>query len=178
MSQFYSHPSYVRTGAGAFPIFSGSRRHRGGSVFGVVKRFFMPAIEKGKATIAPSAMKEGVGFAKDMVGSFFRGRNLSKAASAHGKKRAMNVARNVTNVGLNALDSSIDRLSQRLRRKKARPKPSLVRRIFHRRKQNGAVAPVRLAVPLRPVTPARRGVKRKAPPTMQRRKSNKRQRLF
>ena len=40
---FYSAPSY-RYGGGAMPVFSGSRRQRGGSIFGAFKRLFMPII--------------------------------------------------------------------------------------------------------------------------------------
>ena len=38
---FYSRPSTEYRGGG-FPVFAGSRRQRGGGIFGSLKRFFLP----------------------------------------------------------------------------------------------------------------------------------------
>ena len=42
---FYSGPSYTFRGAG-FPVYSGSRRQRGGSILGALARNVLPALGK------------------------------------------------------------------------------------------------------------------------------------
>ena len=53
---FYAGPSYRGSG---FPVFSGSRRQRGGSILGAIKSMVMPVL----GTIGKSALKQAVGFA-------------------------------------------------------------------------------------------------------------------
>ena len=55
--QFYARPSYV---GGSFPVYSGSRRHRGGSIFGATKPFFIPdaGTIKKVAEFLPNAIKK------------------------------------------------------------------------------------------------------------------------
>ena len=53
-AQFYARPSYV--GGINFPVYTGSRRQTGGSVFGAIKRAVVPTLksagkEMGKQTL-------------------------------------------------------------------------------------------------------------------------------
>ena len=81
---FYAGPSY--RGAG-FPIFSGSRRQRGGSILGAIKSMVMPVL----GTIGKSALKQAVGFAGDVVGDVTKGRSIRSSLKSHGLKRLRNV---------------------------------------------------------------------------------------
>lgn len=56
---FYSQPSYVQRGAG-LPVYSGSRRQRGGSVLGAVKNFIMPVVS-GLKIVPSDALKGKLG---------------------------------------------------------------------------------------------------------------------
>ena len=84
-ANFYSQPSYV--GAG-FPIFAGSRRQRGGSIFGAIKSLFMP--------FAKSALKRGVKavgeLASDVVTDGLAGKNIGQSILTHGKQQAKKAA--------------------------------------------------------------------------------------
>ena len=81
---FYAGPSY--RGAG-FPVFSGSRRQRGGSILGAIKSMVMPVL----GSLGKSALKQAVGFAGDVVGDITQGRNLRSSLKSRGLKRLKNV---------------------------------------------------------------------------------------
>ena len=81
---FYAGPSYH--GAG-FPVFSGSRRQRGGSILGAIKSMVMPVL----GTIGKTALKQAVGFAGDVVGDISKGRSIRSSLRSHGLKRLKNV---------------------------------------------------------------------------------------
>ena len=81
---FYAGPSY--RGAG-FPVFSGSRRQRGGSILGAIKSMVMPVL----GTIGKTALKQAVGFAGDVVGDISKGRSIRSSLRSHGLKRLKNV---------------------------------------------------------------------------------------
>ena len=81
---FYAGPSY--RGAG-FPVFSGSRRQRGGSILGAIKSMVMPVL----GSIGKSALKQAVGFAGDVASDISQGRSLRSSLKSHGLKRLKNV---------------------------------------------------------------------------------------
>ena len=85
-AHFYSQPSYV--GAG-FPIFSGSRRQRGGGVLGSLARLVLPAVKSVGKALVPQV----VGLAGDVVKSVSRGENIGTAIRRQGTRRLANVGR-------------------------------------------------------------------------------------
>ena len=85
---FYSAPSYHYRGAGGFPIFSGSRRQRGGGILGSLAKMAMPVLK----TVGKAALGEAVGFAKDVAGDIAQGRNVGQSLKQHGLKRLKNTA--------------------------------------------------------------------------------------
>ena len=63
-ANFYSQPSYV---GGGFPIFSGSRRMRGGGIFGSLARLAVPVVKNLGRSLLRAGKHHGLGFAKDVV---------------------------------------------------------------------------------------------------------------
>lgn len=86
---FYSQPSYV--GAG-FPVFSGSRRQRGGSIFGAIARAVMPALKSVGKRALKTLGREGLGFASDVMKDVVSGKNVSNSLKDRGSARVKNVA--------------------------------------------------------------------------------------
>ena len=85
---FYSAPSYHYRGAGGFPIFSGSRRQRGGGILGSLAKMAMPMLK----TVGKAALGQAVGFAKDVATDIAQGRNVKQSLKNRGLKRLKNTA--------------------------------------------------------------------------------------
>ena len=129
---FYSRPFY---GAGGVPVFSGSRRQKGGSIFGAFQRFFIPIAKAFGKKIAKRGAQQAVGLAKDVVKDAFLSRNVSNSALKHGKKRALDLTRYAADEGLSTLENMIGSgdPQQSLRKRKrstkrAQSKPAKKRR--------------------------------------------------
>ena len=102
---FYSTPSYIH--GGGLPIYSGARRQRGGSIFGALKRFFLPVVSAFGKKIAKQGAQQAVGLAKDVVKDAFMFRNVHDSVLKHGKKRALDMTRFAADEGLSTLESMI-----------------------------------------------------------------------
>ena len=105
-ANFYAHPSYV---GGGLPVYSGSRRQRGGSVLGALKRFFMPIFGKLVKRGAVSALDLAKGVAVDA----FTGKNIKESL----KTRGINQAKRF---GIDTLHDVANQLGSGRRRKRAR----------------------------------------------------------
>ena len=117
---FYSRPSYDSRGGG-FPVFSGSRRMRGGSIFGALKQMIVPTLTSVGKSVGRAALKQAVGFASDVASDALRGRNLKQSLKARGKQRALNVAQTAKNRGLNAMIAAMKGNSQPSRKRRKAP---------------------------------------------------------
>lgn len=80
---FYSQPTYVQRGSG-LPVYSGSRRQRGGSVLGALKGFVMPALNTLKKNAVKRMKSEAWNLTKGVVGDAFRGKNIGQAFKNRG----------------------------------------------------------------------------------------------
>ena len=119
-ADFYSRPSYNYRGAGGFPIFAGSRRQRGGGIFGSLKSFFTPIAK----SVGKRLIKQGVALASDVVKDVMTGKNIKSALLTHGKARAKNIGKLVASEGLSAVGNLIgnskkSKGAKRLKRKGA-----------------------------------------------------------
>lgn len=130
---FYSSPSYIR--GGGLPIYSGSRRQRGGSIFGALKRFFMPVITAFGKKVARQGAKQAVGLAKDVVSDAFMFRNVPDSVIKHGKKRALNLTRYAADEGLNSLENMIGSGPPAKRRRRRKQSLGKRKTITKKRKQ-------------------------------------------
>ena len=120
---FYSQPSY--TGAG-FPVFSGSRRQRGGNIFGSLAKMVLPALKTAGKTFLRRAGREAIGFAGDLAGSALSGRGLSgvkQTLQRQGLKRLSNVGKAALSSALDGFRSSSSSPAPK-RRRPAPPPPS------------------------------------------------------
>lgn len=140
---FYSRPSH-QFGGGAFPVFTGSRRQRGGSIFGSLKRFFVPIAK----SVGRNLLNKGLGLARDVAEDALAGKNIKSSIVNRGKAAAIDVGKSTAKQGLNAISKLIGsgkrrrrrrrRLQQRrhsLRKRKARSK-SCKRRTKRRRSKS------------------------------------------
>ncbi len=141
---YYSSPSYT-FGAGAMPVFSGSRRQTGGSIFGTIKGFLMPVLSSLGKKIAKRGAREAVGFAKDIASEAFTSKRLNAdPVKRFAKKRALSFGQFATDEGLDALQKMIGsgrrgrRRNRRLqpRRKVAKRKNLCKSKLRKRRTQN------------------------------------------
>lgn len=116
-ADFYSRPSHDFRGGG-FPVFSGSRRQRGGGIFGRIKSFFMPVVKR----LGKNLLSQGVSLASDVVGDAMLGKNVKSSFINHGKRRAMEFGKNAASEGVSALSNMIGKGGRRSPRKRLRRK--------------------------------------------------------
>lgn len=116
---FYSQPSYHFRG-GAFPVFSGSRRMRGGGILGALKQIIVPTLTNVGKNVGRAALKQAVGFANDVVNDTLQGRNLRQSVKRRGKQRALHVARTAKKQGLNVVRKAIGKQPPRQASRKRR----------------------------------------------------------
>ena len=91
---FYSQPSYVQRGGG-FPVYSGSRRQRGGNIFGALKRLIAPILGNVKNTAVRHAKRQAWNMAKDVAFDAFRGRNIGESLKERGIHHAKQLGKDV-----------------------------------------------------------------------------------
>ena len=123
---FYSAPSY-RYGGGAMPVFSGSRRQRGGSIFGAFKRLFMPIITSLGKKLAKKGAQQAVGLAGDVVKDAFMFKDIKQSLANNGKKRAFDFGKYAAEEGLAGLQNMIGS-GKRRRKSRRRPRTNLRKR--------------------------------------------------
>ena len=71
IASFYAQPAYIS--GGALPVYSGSRRHRGGSILGAFKSSSIPVMQNR----AKRETTEVFGLPKDIANDAFLGRNIT-----------------------------------------------------------------------------------------------------
>lgn len=98
-AHFYAQPSYAR--GGGLPIFSGSRRQRGGNVLGAIKSFFMPILGK----VARRGVNSAVNLAKNVALDAFSGKNIGQSLKSRGLKQAKQFGLDFVNDTLNNIGS-------------------------------------------------------------------------
>ena len=72
-ANFYSQPSY--RGGASFPVFSGSRRQRGGGIFGSLGKMFLPIAKR----VGKKLLREGVGLARDVAQDVMSGKDIKES---------------------------------------------------------------------------------------------------
>ena len=102
-ARFYSQPSYV---GGGFPVFAGSRRQRGGGVFGSIAKAVLPALKSVGKSILRRAGSEALGLASDLATSGLTGRGIKQTLKQQGLKRLKNIGHSALQAGLNTITSA------------------------------------------------------------------------
>lgn len=110
---FYSQPSFV--GAG-FPVFSGSRRQRGGSIFGSIQRTVLPIIKNIGKKVFKKAVGQAASVGRDVVGDILRFRNPKQTLITRGRQAAQELLKDTGKI---ALGETFGKLSQPSRKRAA-----------------------------------------------------------
>ena len=153
---FYSRPSHDFRG-GSFNVFAGSRRQRGGSIFGTLKNMFMPVAK----TLGPAALAAGVGLAQDVMRDRASGKSFKDAMLQHGKRRGLDLAKTaVTSLAKNSMLGKLAGMFGKGNRRAGQRRKKPVRRL--QRKGHS-----------RPRRRPRRQASRKTAPSRKRRKRAK-----
>ena len=84
-ANFYAQPSYVARGG--FPIFSGSRRMRGGGIFGSLARLALPLVKSVGKSVLNAGKRHALGLAKDVAMDALAGRNIAQSVKRRGLNR-------------------------------------------------------------------------------------------
>ena len=108
---FYMRPSYEFHGSG-FPVFHGSRRQRGGSIFGSLAKMFSPIAK----SVGRQLLSHGVGLAKDIASDALAGRNIKDSLISRGKATASNIGKSALRQGIGALSQMVGRGKRRRKR--------------------------------------------------------------
>ena len=139
---FYSRPSHEFRG-GAFNVFTGARRQRGGGIFGALKNFFLPIAKN----LGRSLFSTGVGLASDLARDTMEGKNFKKSLMERGKSRALDFGKSAAREGISTLSKMVGRGRRRRKR---------VKRISKRRRKSVKRRPSRRAVSRKPTSRKRR----------------------
>jgi len=123
---FYASPTYAQRGGG-IPIFSGSRRQRGGGIFGALKNFFMPLLHGVKQRVANRAKSEAWGLAKNVAWDAFRGKNIGNSLKTHGLESAKRLGKNVILDTVSQVKGSASRKRPKQASKKKKKQSSVKR---------------------------------------------------
>lgn len=81
-AHFYSQPTYAQRGG--LPVYSGSRRQRGGNVLGALKSFFLPIL----GNVAKRGVRSAFGLAKGVAKDAFAGKDIRSSLKNRGIARA------------------------------------------------------------------------------------------
>ena len=113
-ASFYSQPSYV---GGGFPVFSGSRRQRGGGIFGAIARAVLPMAKRIGTRALKGLARHGAALASDVLEDAAAGKNIIESVKTRGKQRMTQV----TKQGMRSTASALK--PSQSSRKRSRPLP-------------------------------------------------------
>lgn len=162
-ANFYSRPSNEFRG-GSYPIFTGSRRQRGGGIFGTLAKFFAPIAKN----IGKSLLANTVSFAKDVVVDTAKGNNFKDSLKKHGKRNAIRFGKAAAQQGLSRISEMIGTGSRRTPRRLQR------RKVTRKRKSK---RPVRKTASRKTVSRKTVSRKRRARPKSTQKPKAKRRRI-
>ena len=100
-AHFYAQPSYVR--GGIMPVFSGSRRQRGGSILGALKSVFMPVLR----TVGRKAVQGALGLATDVIGDVTSGQDFASSIKRRGVNRAKRLGGDILSTAVKQVKTAI-----------------------------------------------------------------------
>ena len=132
-ASFYSSPSYHYRGAG-FPVFSGSRRQRGGSILGSLKNFFMPILKNFGRSVARKGTRAALQLANDVASDALSGRNIKESFINNAKSRAKSFGKEVVIEELDTLNKSVRGAGNSRKRRRYRSRSSTSRKRRYRSK--------------------------------------------
>ena len=113
-AQFYSQPSYVS--GGIMPVFSGSRRQRGGSILGSLKNFFMPLFSR----LGRRGIKSALGVAQNVATEAISGKNIKASLRQHGLKAAKRLGNEILSDAMGHVNTALSSTSPSMKPRRSR----------------------------------------------------------
>ena len=113
---FYSQPSYVQRGGG-LPVYSGSRRQRGGSILGAIKSLVMPFLGNLKQNAIRHAKQEAWNMAKGVAQDAMRGKNVVNSIKTRGIRHVKQLGKKMGRDTLNSIAGPTSRIPTSRKRK-------------------------------------------------------------
>ena len=113
---FYSQPSYVQRGGG-LPVYSGSRRQRGGSILGALKSLVMPFLGNLKQNAVRRAKQEAWNMAKGVAQDAMSGKNVINSIKTRGIRHVKQLGKKVGRDTLNSIATPTSRTPPSRKRK-------------------------------------------------------------
>ena len=113
---FYSQPSYVQRGGG-LPVYSGSRRQRGGSILGAIKSLVMPFLGNLKQNAIRHAKQEAWNMAKGVAQDAMRGKNVVNSIKTRGIRHVKQLGKKMGRDTLNSITGPTSRIPTSRKRK-------------------------------------------------------------
>ena len=119
------------------PVFSGSRRQRGGSVLGALKSVFMPMLR----TVGRKGAQAALGLATDVLGDVTSGKSFATSIKRRGISRAKRLGGDILSTAVNRVQTAIGpkRKATSLRRaapSRKRSAPTKAKQTAKRRRTN------------------------------------------
>ena len=105
--RFYSQPTYAV--GGGFPVFAGSRRQRGGGIFGSLAKMVLPVIKTVGSAVLRNVGGEVAGLARDVAQTALSGRGMAvvrQTLQRQGLKRLQNVGQHAIRTAMNEFSST------------------------------------------------------------------------
>lgn len=131
-ADFYSRPSHEFRGGAGFPVFSGSRRQRGGGIFGTLAKFFTPIAKN----VGKSLLVNGIDLAKNVAHDAMQGRNIGESLKRRGKASAIRFGKSVARQGVKRLSNMIGKGSRQAPRRRKRRNTSRKRTVKRPRRSS------------------------------------------
>ena len=114
-ASFYAQPSY----GGGFPVFSGSRRQRGGGIFGALARVALPFAKRIGTSLLKKGARQAIGLAQDVASDVVAGKNIGQSIKSHGKSRLKQFGRRALATGAKELSNFTVAAPKASRKRKA-----------------------------------------------------------
>ena len=112
---FYSQPSYVQRGGG-LPVYSGSRRQRGGSILGALKSFIMPIFQTVKRSVVKQGKQAALNMAKNVALDAISGRNIGNSIKTRGINSIKQLGKNTLHATADAIGNTSASVTPRKRK--------------------------------------------------------------
>ena len=112
---FYSQPSY---GGGGFHVFVGSRRQRGGGIFGALARIALPFAKRVGSSLLKKGARHAMSLAQNVASDVAAGKSIGESLKSQGKSQLKQFGQSALKTGMKELGnlSSTSRKASRKRK--------------------------------------------------------------
>ena len=114
---FYSQPSY----GGGFQVFTGSRRQRGGGIFGALARIALPMAKRVGTSLLKQGARQAMSLAQNVASDVASGKSIGESFKSQGKSHLKQFGQRALKTGVKELGAltSTSRKASRKRKSTA-----------------------------------------------------------